>query len=206
MLTERYEEDPFLAHLEKLQQDSYCVIENYISPEEVRMFRYEISELEKRACFKPAGIGRGQDLRKDIRGDKIYWIEENSPSPVQKLYLQKLEEIKERVNRYFFMGLFSVELHYAIYPPGSFYLRHLDNFLNSNKRMLTAVLYLNKFWEEFHGGLLKIYKKEKEYKETIIEVPPSPGTLVLFLSRELEHEVSVCYVNRYSLTSWFKVR
>ncbi len=41
------------------------------------------------------------------------------------------------------MGILHKEFHYALYPEGTFYKRHLDTFQNDDRRKLSIVYYLN---------------------------------------------------------------
>lgn len=50
--------------------------------------------------------------------------------------------MKRAFNRYFFMGLKGVELHYARYASGTGYKRHVDQHHNTTFRKITIVIYL----------------------------------------------------------------
>ena len=66
--------------------------------------------------------------------------------------------------------------------------------------MLSVVLYLNEQWAEDDGGELRLFT------EPTIDVPPTGGKLVLFLSDSLEHQVLPTRRERLSLTGWFRRR
>ena len=102
------------------------------------------------------------------------------------------------------MGILHLEFHYAIYPEGTFYKRHLDTFQNDDRRKLSMVCYLNDdSWDKANGGELVIYPESS--KEVIIY--PLPGRLVIFESQILEHEVRpVLNDMRLSITGWLKTR
>ena len=53
-----------------------------------------------------------------------------------------------------------------------------------------------------HGGALRLYLAD----QTELDVLPSAGTLVLFISAELPHEVLPATRERLSLTGWFRRR
>ncbi len=104
------------------------------------------------------------------------------------------------------MGILHKEFHYAIYPKGRFYRRHLDTFENDQRRKLSMVLYLNKDWTEENGGELVIYTQENN-QEKPVSILPKFGRLVIFESSVLEHEVKpVLKGERLSITGWLKVR
>ena len=89
------------------------------------------------------------------------------------------------LNRAFFLGLEDYESHFALYPPGAFYQKHLDRFRDDDRRTLSAVFYLNADWQPEQGGALRLYPEGGGE----LDVLPTAGTLVLFMSAELPHEV-----------------
>eukprot|EP00746_Dinoflagellata_sp_MGD_P003491 gnl/MRDRNA2_/MRDRNA2_106786_c0_seq1.p1 gnl/MRDRNA2_/MRDRNA2_106786_c0~~gnl/MRDRNA2_/MRDRNA2_106786_c0_seq1.p1 ORF type:complete len:407 (+),score=58.87 gnl/MRDRNA2_/MRDRNA2_106786_c0_seq1:79-1299(+) len=87
------------------------------------------------------------------------------------------------------------------YPPGqAHYTRHLDNTPaeERNYRELTFLLYTNVDWNDSLGGHLQIYTD----KGAAIKVRPSAGTVVVFQSRRIFHEVHSAKKERYALTLW----
>jgi SM-20-related protein len=109
------------------------------------------------------------------------------------------------INRELFLGLFDFEGHMAIYPPGSFYRKHLDQFQDVAQRKVSAILYLNDGWQAEDGGQLRIYLEESADSDSI-DVLPRGGTLVCFLSERFYHEVLPATRERLSVTGWFRVR
>ncbi len=154
--------------------------------------------------FRPAGVGRGQRFQVSgkVRGDHIHWLDALMPPQARRFYSNELEGLRQAINRELLLGLFEFEGHFAVYPPGSFYRRHLDRFGDCTARKVTIVLYLNAHWRPEHGGALRLYTEG----EAFVDVPPRGGTLVCFLSERFEHEVRPCSAERYSLTGWFRTR
>jgi SM-20-related protein len=107
--------------------------------------------------------------------------------------------LRVELSRALFLPLRDFESHFAIYPPGTFYKRHRDNFQKQNHRLLSLVLYLNENWSPEQGGTLRIYPEAEEPKD----VEPIGGRLVIFRS-DLEHEVLPCHAPRYSITGWMR--
>ena len=100
------------------------------------------------------------------------------------------------------MGILQKEFHYAIYPKGTFYKKHIDTFQNDDRRKLSFVCYLNEDgWLPKNGGELVLYLKEGE--KTIY---PLPGRVVIFESQIIEHEVKPVNTERLSITGWLKTR
>ncbi|MBV6826830.1 2OG-Fe(II) oxygenase [Pseudomonas sp. PD9R] len=164
------------------------------------------AECRKRAAegeLAPAAVGRGpsSEIREGIRGDHIQWIE---PGQVEACdsYLSLMDSLREAMNRDLFLGLEDFESHFAMYPPGAFYLKHVDRFRDDDKRMVSAVVYLNDAWLPEHGGQLRMYLgNDRAY-----DVQPTGGCLVVFLSGEVPHEVLPATRERLSLTGWFRRR
>ncbi|HKE39642.1 MAG TPA: 2OG-Fe(II) oxygenase [Casimicrobiaceae bacterium] len=153
--------------------------------------------------FRAAGIGRGPELRKNeaIRGDRIAWIDEADADTSTRPWWVALERLRVALNQSMYLGLFSFEGHYAIYPCGAHYGRHRDGFHGDARRVLSCVLYLNESWGEADGGALRIYR-DKDTRDIL----PAGGTLVCFLSERFEHEVLPARRERLALTGWFQRR
>ena len=102
--------------------------------------------------------------------------------------------------------LFDFEAHVTMYPPGSFYVRHLDRFRDAPHRAVTAILYLNPAWTPDDGGALRLHLPGPDGGEIPHDVVPQAGTLVTFLSAEIPHEVLPTRRERLSFTGWFCTR
>jgi SM-20-related protein len=164
------------------------------------------AECRKRATegeLAPASVGRGpfQEIREGIRGDHIQWIE---PGQVESCdsYLGLMDSLRLAMNRGLFLGLEDFESHFALYPPGAFYLKHVDRFRDDDRRMVSVVVYLNQGWLPQHGGQLRMYLDQGIEHDVV----PTGGCLVVFLSGEVPHEVLPATRDRLSLTGWFRRR
>ncbi|MGN8274627.1 2OG-Fe(II) oxygenase [Pseudomonas sp. SMV71] len=163
------------------------------------------AECRQRAAegeLAPAAVGRGpfSEIREGIRGDRIQWIEPGQAQACDS-YLDLMDSLREAMNRALFLGLEDFESHFALYPPGAFYLRHVDRFRDDDRRMVSAVLYLNDDWLPDQGGQLRMYLQDAEH-----DVLPTGGCLVVFLSGDIPHEVLPANRDRLSLTGWFRRR
>ncbi|WCM51199.1 2OG-Fe(II) oxygenase [Pseudomonas sp. WJP1] len=164
------------------------------------------AECRKRAAegeLAPAAVGRGpsSEIREGIRGDHIQWIEPGQ-AEVCDSYLALMDSLREALNRGLFLGLEDFESHFAMYPPGAFYLKHVDRFRDDDRRMVSAVVYLNDDWQPEQGGQLRMYLDEGAQYDVV----PVGGCLVVFLSGEVPHEVLPASRERLSLTGWFRRR
>ncbi len=162
----------------------------------------ELRDLRRARRMRAARIGRGPDRRRrvDIRGDHIHWLDGDSEA--QRAYLFALEGLRLHLNQRLFLGLEDLEAHFALYPPGTGYQRHLDSFQGNNLRRISTVTYLNPAWAPEYGGRLRLYDGER----VIRSVQPESGTLVCFASEEVEHEVMPTLRPRASIAGWFRVR
>jgi len=192
--------------IENLVNQGYSVSPNFLSPDECRVLAAECVTLREQGEFHRAGTGRGEmhDVRTEIRSDEIRWLEPDDCGPNQGAYLELMTAYLQLLNRELFLALVEFECFCAVYPPGSFYQRHLDQFRGVEQRTITAILYLNENWQQSDGGQLRIFLNE-ETGETL-EVLPEAGTFVTFLSAEYWHEVLPAERDRLSITGWFKTR
>lgn len=153
--------------------------------------------------FKKAAIGNQftEQIVKAIRGDFISWIDEKNLLPPEEVFFRKINDFTHYLNRTCFLGIQEHEFHYALYPKGTFYKRHLDTFQNDDSRKLSIVCYLNdEYWQPEFGGELILYK-EKD-----ITIYPLKGRVVIFESQIIEHEVKPVEQKRLSITGWLKTR
>jgi SM-20-related protein len=183
-----------------LAEHSYAVFDSFLDEEELAKVLMDFESLRQQGLFQNAKIGKEtRERNAEIRGDLTHWIEEKEASDAQKTLLDRLEVLRSSVNRELFLGLERFEGHYAIYPKGSFYKKHLDRFSSDDTRTLSVVLYLNPTWNPAWGGALRLYLGEETF-----DIEPKPGRLVLFLSDQIPHEVLTTESERRSFTGWFK--
>lgn len=182
-----------------LADQGYAVVDNFLSQEEVRAIIATDDFKNGLLQFKKAGIGKSQEkqINESIRGDYIQWIDAATAQEAVQLYLNRLKKLMEFVNRSLYLSLRDFEVHQTIYPIGSFYKRHLDQFKKDDKRKLSVICYLNKDWKESEGGQLRIYLPNGS-----TDIFPFAGRLVCFRSDLLEHEVLPATRERLSLTGW----
>lgn len=189
----------FDSIVDGLAEKGYAVADSFLSQAEVDAilataeFKHGIDQ------FKKAGIGKNQGLQinESIRGDYIHWLDKNTASAPAKVYLDRLQELIQYINRTLFLSLKDYEVHMTIYPIGSFYKRHLDQFKKDDHRKLSVICYLNNDWTAAHGGDLRMYLPGET-----LDFLPIAGRLVCFRSDQIEHEVLPATRERLSLTGW----
>lgn len=202
-------EDPFYETIiSDLLQQNYSVIDNFFSEDHVTLLRNSLLDKYQDDCFKKAAIGSKFDelILTEVRGDFVLWIEEQLAGDPERLFFDKINAMVNYLNKTCFLGLLHKEFHYAVYPKGTYYKRHLDTFQNDDRRKLSLVCYLNDLdWKKENGGELIIYPSGGA--EDPLVVYPLPGRVVIFESQVLEHEVKeVLASERYSITGWLKTR
>jgi len=199
-------QDIYTQIVEDIGDKGWSVTPDFASSALVAQLRNDIQTYLQTDAFHRAGVGQGKsfEVNQDIRNDQVKWLEHDL-SPAQNDYLEMLEKLRLGLNRSLSLGLFSFECHLAVYPAGSFYKKHLDQFRDNNLRTITSILYLNHDWQAQDGGQLWLYHNKDD--ETLYEViQPEAGKLVTFISERFPHEVRPTQRERMSITGWFRRR
>lgn len=192
--------------LNGIATQGFAVIDNFLPQATIDALAAEARTLHTQGETRLAMTGKtGGEKPDNIRGDFIHWVDDTNPSAVQQEYLQCMETLRSDLNQNFYLGLFDLEAHFAVYPPGAAYRKHLDQFQADNKRQVSCVLYLNKDWQAEEGGQLRLYLDESSEPQ-YVDIQPEGGRLVTFLSARFWHEVLPATRERVSLTGWFRTR
>ena len=191
----------------QLVQTGWCVYPDFLEAELVNTLRLQAMQAWQAGQFRHAGVGRGEsfEIKPELRNDQVMWLNQNACAPVFASYFSALESLRLAINQRLYLGLFDVEAHLAVYPPGSFYKKHLDQFRGIGLRTVTATFYLNENWLPEHGGQLRLYHDAND-PARFTDILPQAGTLVTFLSAEYLHEVLPATHERLSITGWFRRR
>jgi len=182
-----------------LATDGIAVVDDFLNSVEINAICNEDDFKNGMLRFKKAGIGQAQEkqINEGIRGDYIQWIDPVAASSSIQIYLERISQLRLFLNQSLFLSLKDAEIHKTIYPPGSFYKRHLDQFKKDDHRKLSVICYLNEEWKEVDGGQLRVY-----FPDVSRDFFPIAGRLVCFRSDLLEHEVLPTQRARMSLTGW----
>ncbi len=186
----------------------YAIVEDFFSSEDVSVLRQSLLDKHEEDAFKKAAIGNrvNEVIVKSIRGDVILWIDELLANTAEHLFFNKINNLVSYLNKTCFLGILHKEFHYALYPTGTFYKRHIDTFQNDDRRKLSFVCYLNdENWQPENGGELVLYLDENGVEREKI-IYPFPGRVVIFESQIIEHEVKLVNTQRLSITGWLKTR
>jgi SM-20-related protein len=152
--------------------------------------------------FKKAGTGNDKQISHDnaVRGDMIYWLDRKHNNSYENAFFDVMDSFVLYLNNTCYTGITGYEFHYTLYPTGSFYKKHLDQFKTNDSRKYSMIIYLNAGWLQADGGELCIH-----HKNSLQHITPENGKSVFFKSSELEHEVLLTTKPRMSITGWLKV-
>ena len=188
--------------IEALATQAWVVIPEFLNAEQVLQLRAQALSQYAAGRFKPAAVGQGsgKTVQADIRRDAVLWLEDHETG-VASEFISWLADLRLALNQALFLSLVEAELHFALYPQGGFYRKHIDNFRGSSARLVTVILYLNQAWQPHDGGELRLYLDDQT-----LDITPEAGKLVLFLSERFAHEVLPTKQERLSLTGWLRRR
>lgn len=148
----------------------------------------------------PASTGRvAGRLPGGDRGDSTLWLDDPACGSAALDLLAGFAILRVDLNRRLTLGMAEVEAQFATYPVGTGYARHLDRFRSDDARVLSLVLYLNPAWPDDAGGALRLHLARGAH-----DIAPCQGTLAVFLSAEIEHEVMPATLVRLSVAAWFR--
>ncbi|CAM3909796.1 2OG-Fe(II) oxygenase [Vreelandella rituensis] len=195
--------DALPALVDALVEQGWYLGANVIDADLCQALYQECLHMAEHGALIPAGIGRGKEhnIRRDVRGDAIHWLDRESQA--QRRYLEAMATLQQELNQTLFLGLFEYEAHFAHYPAGAFYQTHLDSFRGRANRVLSTVGYLNAGWPEDGGGEMVIYAPDAPHRE-VARVRPQAGTFACFLSETIPHEVLPTRLPRASIAGWFR--
>lgn len=175
--------------------------ENFLSNTLALHLKDNLNKLYATGQLRSAGTGNNLIIVQDklFRSDVIYWLDRKHNDQYENDFFNLVDRFVSYLNSTCFTGITGYEFHYTLYPAGSFYKKHLDQFRNNNSRKYSMILYLNADWKASDGGELCITHLDHHQK-----ISPQNGKAVFFKSNEMEHEVLVTNKPRMSITGWLK--
>ena len=187
--------------IDAIERTGWALVPDFVGPEEVTALLEEERALWEKEAFRAAGVGRGAEtaVHPEIRGDRICWLDPDALPPAVSGYWRKVDRLRQCLNASFYLGLRDFEAHFAIYPPGTFYKKHLDQHRGTPKRAISCLLYLNSEWRKNDGGELRLYEGDG-----FTDILPEGGTFVCFRSDTVWHEVLPTRRERVSITGWLR--
>jgi SM-20-related protein len=191
---------------DSLALQGWMVVDDFFGPELTAALRGDCQMSSGQGDFRVAAVGSGErrQTRTEVRGDDILWMQQPAPSEPQRTCLDRFEQLRLTLNQTLQLGLFEFESHFARYPAGTFYARHIDQLRGDYHRILSCVLYLNENWKPEDGGELRFYPDGNgaEFEDVL----PQGGRLVVFQSGRFAHEVLPAKRERISIAGWFRAR
>jgi SM-20-related protein len=177
------------------------IAENFLNESLSLNLKENLKTLYQQSQLQSAGTGKNTkvEYNKLFRSDLIYWLDRKHNNIHENDFLDLMDDFVKYLNATCYTGITSYEFHYTLYEKGSFYKKHLDQFLNNDSRKYSMIMYLNTEWKENDGGELCIHYENKSQN-----ISPVNGRTVLFKSNELEHEVLITNKPRMSITGWLK--
>lgn len=196
--------------IQTLSVQGYVICDDFLAANIIDGLREETHKHFSNHDMRAAKTGLvNKSQQSNIRGDHIFWLDEDSNNINIQAYFAKMQTLKQALNQQLFMNLQSLEAHLALYQIGGIYQKHLDQFshgahanADTKTRQLSSILYLNADWQANDGGELRLHLNAFEH----LDILPTAGKLVLFLSAKFWHEVRSAKRERISLTGWFRTR
>src|SRR5690554_4785767 len=128
--------DRLLSIADLLAEQGWAVAESGLAPEVLDQLERNCRALWQDEALRPAAVGRAGERQvvPEIRGDHIRWLDDCPPCAAQDAYVEAMARLRLTLNRTLLLGLDNYETHYALYPPGAGYSRHLDRFKDNPLR------------------------------------------------------------------------
>nr|XP_056708480.1 egl nine homolog 1 [Euleptes europaea] len=189
-----------------MNKHGICVVDEFLGKELGGQVAHEVRALHHTGRFTDGQlVSQKSDSSRDIRGDKITWVEgkEAGCKAIGKL-MNSMDDLIRHCNGK--LGDYKIngrtKAMVACYPGnGTGYVRHVDN-PNGDGRCVTCIYYLNKDWNaKVSGGILRIFP---EGKAQFADIEPKFDRLLFFWSdRRNPHEVQPAFATRYAITVWY---
>lgn len=199
----------FSQVIDDLAQDGYAVLDHFIPADLAITLLAELNQRKLDGAFSPAGIGKSGELSIDqqIRSDQILWLSEFDQNEAIRNWFARIHLLSEALRQELRLPIKRYEGHFAHYPQGTFYKKHLDAFKTREGRLISVICYLTPNWQKGDGGELLVYNhltKPAHCQEIIEKIEPVMGRLVLLQSELIPHEVALSRTDRYSITGWLR--
>ncbi len=171
-------------HATPLNRDpfDFLVVESFLRPEALTAVRADFPKITRAGLFPLSELGYGPvftDLTEEIHGPEV-----------EAAFAEK----------------FGVDLSghsLMITVRGRCQKKDGRIHTDTERKILTALLYLNREWEE-QGGRLRLLRGPHDLDDVIAEVPPNGGTLIAFRPSKNSYHGHKPYVGerRYVMLNW----
>jgi len=202
-------------HMQELSSKGYVIVENFLPDSLQEALRLDVQYLRQKSKFNVARIGQDatNTLNTNIRVVETCFLGQNKlvdvPNDSRSKLYDVLESLRQDLPQPLDVNL--SEFLYAYYPSGGFYRRHRDALPGSASvlRNFSLLMYLNKDWKEEDGGELRMHMDSggdevpSGEEPNYIDVAPKGGTLILFNSDQVPHEVLDTKSERVAIVGWY---
>lgn len=103
-----FDQNPiFEKIIEDLLKDKYSIIDSFFDASGVDILRSSLLEKYEEDKFKKAAIGNrvNESIIQSIRGDFIFWINENKTNKAENYFFDKINTLISYLNRTCFLGI-----------------------------------------------------------------------------------------------------
>ena len=181
---------------------------HFASPALVNALRREINALAPSFQRSTSVSSNGQvdDLRSALT------CRPNVEDDAFDVLYEQLEAVRSQLEAIMGRQLSSgIEATYVLYPPGGYYKRHIDSLQGvdengSGRRAVSFICYLpdpSLAWTASDGGQLRVFSSDTPDAD-FHDLLPESGSLVLFDSKSVWHEVRPTSRERVCLVGWFR--
>jgi len=185
--------------------EQFTTVPGFLAPSLVEALALDVESLRKKL----------QPSRAAPQFGSVEWLELRPVAPPchdaddsfgvegRECLLRFVDELQHRIETETGVALDAhVELKYACYPCGGKYQRHVDGMnIGSVAREYSFLLYLNEGWAASDGGHLRVFNLGGA--ESHVDIAPTAGTLVVFKSDIVPHEVRPTTSRRLAIVGWF---
>jgi hypothetical protein len=205
-----------------LASRSLVCLPRVVSSDTISSLQFDVKALKLMGFGASAGIASKHDTTTRRNVHQI-WLQSPAGRPpeyfagnmdARKVMMTYLDSIRQHLSDDKEPLPFELtELSYLWYDPGASYIRHVDAFADSEskrfRRKVSLILFLgdptnDRLWDPVvDGGALRLYINDSAGKEGHHDVAPTPGTLMLFDSSSIPHEVLETHRTRACIVGWF---
>ena len=212
----------FVYAAKHMLEYNYCVVDGFHDLSACRLMRDELRAMSAADQMSPGKLGDPAGGLVDPsdtswRSDMMVWLEGTEPCVTHcgtymrdrlDVFVQKLAAIVEMGSpRHTWHVQRRSKMMCTLYPgSGTHYVKHYDNPHRANKRVLTAILYLNEDWTPEDGGCVRLGAPDQAMEDStrFVSIAPLMGRALFFWSdNRCPHEVAPAWSNRYAVTVWY---
>jgi SM-20-related protein len=193
--------DGFAPVAVALATDGWCVADGLLTVAQAGALGEECAAQHLGGTMQVAATGSSHSAGL-LRGDVTQWFDALAPTTAQAVFVARIDALMRSLNRALMLTMVESESHYAVYAIGTGYVPHVDRLRDSDERVVSAVFYLNDHWLDDEGGALRLHLAG----DVTRDIFPRAGTLALFMSSDILHEVLPATRTRMSIACWMRQR